>query len=352
MDIADLFTGSVLHLWRKPLVSLFQVMIWMFVFLSITVSLSGIFDVKAAVALASFNIFFLIVAYYVNVYLIERLLEKKRYGLYLVSFTLILGAVVLIRVYFNRYYLEEILNGVFPVKENWIYLFSIVTTLVVMMISLFNGLLVNRSQKEKEYQATIARHREAQVEFLKAQMSPHFLFNTLNNIYSLTMEKASLASEMILVLSEILRYAVYETRKDKVSLSDEIVQIKKLIHLYQLKSEHSLPVSITVDVSSTPFFIEPMILIPLVENCFKHGNLETSPDAYIAVLLLEENGNLTFETANSREELPKVKLDAGGIALINIKERLSIRYPNRHRIEIKESPDSFFVRLQILKANE
>ncbi len=352
LDITDLFTDGVANLWRKPVMFMFNILIWLLIFLSATLLLSGIFELKDAVAFSSFNIFFLLFTYSFNVYLIDKLLEKRQYGLYFLSFALMLVGVVLTRVYFNVYYVTEILKGTFPVKQNWIYLFSIITTLIVLAISFFNGLLANRSQKEKEYKATIEQQREAQVEFLKAQMSPHFLFNTLNNIYSLTVGKVLPASEMILLLSEILRYAVYETRQSKVSLVNEIEQIKKLLRLYQLKSEDQLPVSLTVHVSLIPVFIEPMILIPLVENCFKHGNIETRAEAYISINLHEENGIVTFETLNSKEDMPNVKLDASGVGLKNIKERLSIRYPNQHKLEIKENLDSFFVRLQILKKHE
>jgi len=328
-----------------------HVLTWVLFFISASALMASLVDLKTALWFATVNFTILVITYYLNIYLVDKLLEKKQTWLYLLFFAVLLTTVVFVRVYFNRHFFLGTLQAAFHFNENWLYSFSIVTTLIVMVLSFFNGVLANRSEKEKEYQAAIARHGEARVEFLKAQMSPHFLFNTLHNIYALTLKQASLASEMILVLSEILRYVVYESRKDKVYLSDEIGQIKKLIHLYQLKSEESLPISIIASFSPAPFLIEPMVLIPLVENCFKHGNLHTDPNAFIAIQLVEENGGLTFETTNSRDAAPKVKLETGGIALNNIRERLAIRYPGTHQLEIKETANSFFVRLKIQNAH-
>jgi two-component system, LytTR family, sensor kinase len=352
LEITDLFSGGVRRVWTNPIMVLINISVWALLFAIITILLSGLFRTESALLFASFNVASLMLLYYTNIYLIDRFIETKQYLIYTFCLVLLFVLIVVVRVQFNLYLIHQIVSTTIPVSDNWIVLFSTVITFIVLVISFFNGLLMNRSQKEKEYLAIIAHQRETQVEFLKTQMSPHFLFNTLNNIYSLSISKAPQASEMILLLSDVLRYAVYKSKENKVDLATEVKQIKKLLQLHALRSESRPAVSFTVEVSSVPAFIEPMILIPLVENCFKHSNIETSLEGYIALRLLETNGTITFETSNSKDKLTTPKTNSEGIGLKNIKERLSIRYANRHSFEITERVDSFSVHLQIKKGHD
>ena len=352
MEIADVFSGGMKQLWKNPLLLLINTSVWLLVLFIITFLLSGVFPLRISVVFACFNVLLLLMMYYFNIYLVNLLLEKQRYFTYVLCFSGIFLIAVTIRIYFNLSVIDKVIPGVIQVSKQWVFLFSTFTTLIVLLISFFNGLLMTRSQKEKGYLAIIAHQRETQVEFLKTQMSPHFLFNTLNNIYSLTIDKAPKASEMILLLSDVLRYAVYKSKESKVDLTTEVGQIKKLLQLHALRSERKPAVTFTVDITSAAVFIEPMILIPLVENCFKHGNIETDPQAYIFIRLWEDSENILFETSNSRDQSTAPKNMGNGIGLKNIRERLSIRYTNRHSLEIKEKENSFSVLLQIKKTDE
>jgi two-component system, LytTR family, sensor kinase len=198
-----------------------------------------------------------------------------------------------------------------------------------------------------DYQEVISRQQEARLQFLKAQMSPHFLFNTLNNIYSLTIGKAPKAAEMLLLLSELLRYAVYESKNNQVSVESEVRQIEKLIQLHQMKSEVPLSISFDVSDQSNNISIEPMILIPLVENCFKHCNFETLESAYVSVHLSTARNKFEFETINTKDSWEKAKDTIGGVGLENIRQRLSILYPEKHTFLIKDEPTLFTMKLTI-----
>jgi LytS/YehU family sensor histidine kinase len=350
LEITDLFSGGIKQLWKNPLILLINVSVWALLLAIITLLLSSLLSIGIALLFASFNVTSLMVLYYLNIYLVDRFIEAKQYLRYSLYLILLLLSVVFLRIQFNLYYLTKVVTTVLPIEGKWLLLFSIVITIIVLAISFFNGLLMNRSRKEKEYLRIIAHQQEIQVAFLKTQMSPHFLFNTLNNVYSLTLNKAPQASEMILLLSEVLRYAVYRSKEIRVELSTEVEQINKILQLHGLRSESKSPVTFNVQLSSDITFIEPMILIPLVENCFKHSNIETSDRAYISMSLKEGNGIILFESSNSKDKV--IKNNVEGIGLKNIKERLMIRYPDGHKLEVRDSDTSFSVYLQIKVSNE
>lgn len=312
MEIVEIFSGGVKQLFKRPLLVLLNASVWLLVFFIITSLLTSFFPLKSSILFASYNVMLLIGMYYLNIHLVNVLVEKQRYALYTCIFLFTLVVTAAIRIYVNLRFIGKTDIGFLPLNERWIFLFSTFTTLIVLLISFFNGLLMNRSQKEREYLSVIANHQNARAEFLKTQMSPHFLFNTLNNIYSLTIGKAPHASQMILLLSDVLRYAVYKGKESTVELATEVNQIEKLLQLHALRSERKPQVTFTANISSTPFFIEPMILIPLVENCFKHGNIETSAHGFINIRLWEGAREIIFETYNSREKLPVAPSAAQG----------------------------------------
>jgi two-component system, LytTR family, sensor kinase len=349
LEIVEVFSGGVKQLFKRPLLALLNASVWLLVFSIITILLNSFIPLKDALVFASYNVLLLLGMYYLNIHLVNVLVEKQFYALYTSLFCCILVVTAALRIYINLRFINQADIGVLTINERWIFLFSTFTTLIVLLISFFNGLLMNRSQKEREYLSVIAHHQNARAEFLKTQMSPHFLFNTLNNIYSLTIGKAPHASQMILLLSDVLRYAVYKSKEGTVELATEVDQIEKLVQLHALRSERKPQVTFTANISSTPFFIEPMILIPLVENCFKHGNIETSTNAFINIRLWEGAHEIIFETHNSREKSIATPFAPQGIGLTNIKERLRIRYANRHSLETIEQENSFLVRLQIKK---
>ncbi len=347
MEIIDLFAGGLNGFRKKKLVFVTNALAWLLVFGITAVLLASLLPFWHALIFSFFHISILVITYYLNIYLVDRFIEKKKYEVYLTLFAILLVTVSSARISFNLNYFKDTSILKIPIKENWAYIFSVFSTLMVLVLSFFYGLLINRSKKEKEYKEVISKQQEAQLQFLKAQMNPHFLFNTLNNIYSLTIGKAPKASEMSLLLSDLLRYAVYESKKDKVKIESEIKQIEKLILLFQLKSEVSLPISLEVPTDLMNLTIEPMILIPLVENCFKHCNFDTNNKAFVSIRLSLANDQLTFETINTKDDWDKSKDSVGGVGLENIRQRLEILYPKGHTLDIKDGTTLFNLKLTI-----
>lgn len=348
MNITDFFADGFNKLKNKPLVLLVNVLVWLVILVITTIIISNITSLKHAFLFSLFNIGMLTIAYYLNIYFVNNFIEKQKFGIYIFFLIVLVSFVSFSRFSINSFYLARYLES-YPVSTTWKYLFSGVSTLMVVAISLFYGLLINRSRKEREYQLIIVKQQQQQLDYLKAQMSPHFLFNSLNNIYSLTIGKAPKATEMVLLLAEILRYALYESNNKQVAMRLEIDQINKLISLHKLKSETPLAITFNFLLSTPDALIEPMILIPLVENCFKHGNIHYAPNGFISIELNEKDGVTRFYLKNSKDPQPKKETLDGGIGLKNIRQRLLLLYPDRHSLQVSEEPDSFAVVLQIHK---
>jgi len=150
-----------------------------------------------------------------------------------------------------------------------------------------------------------------------------------------------------LQLSDLLRYVIYESQNKKVSLSRELIQIEKYVALYQLKNEHSFNIQLEKEGSINGQKIEPMILIPLVENIFKHGDFDTNEEAFAKIQVQIEVDILHFHTINTKNDENQQKDKVGGVGLKNIRKRLALNYPNQHELIIKDLEDTFEVSLKI-----
>jgi len=219
----------------------------------------------------------------------------------------------------------------------------LVTALIYFVLMIFSGLyqlLENRRALEE-------RHAEAQLNYLKAQINPHFLFNTLNNIYAAATLQHPNTAQMVLRLSDLLRYVTYDGQHDQVSLSKEIAQIRAYIELFQLKAENPLPITLEIEGEIENRQIEPLLLLPLVENALKHGDLETNPDGFLRILLRNEPKQFTFLVENSFDPDNQQKDKQGGVGLENIQQRLKLLYTGRYLLEAKTAAGRYAAKLQL-----
>ncbi|GAB3233703.1 hypothetical protein GCM10027346_21970 [Hymenobacter seoulensis] len=204
-----------------------------------------------------------------------------------------------------------------------------------------------RNRREMERQQLLT-----ELAMLKTQINPHFLFNTLNNIYSLTSRKSDKAPEAVLRLAEIMRYLLYESSTDTVPLSRELAHLRSFLDLQRLRLSASAQDAIQFDVSGTSpdcaHPIAPLLLLPLVENAFKHGDLTARPVAVHISLVLSEDGELRFSVLNhvapadAERELPR---QPGGVGLVNLSRRLELLYPGRYTLQVQTPPGQHLVTL-------
>lgn len=203
------------------------------------------------------------------------------------------------------------------------------------------------NQKEKESVQLQKEKLEAEMNFLKSQINPHFLFNALNNIYTLTVIKSDNAPDNLLKLSDMLRYMLYECKADKVPLHKEITYIENFIDLYKLKDSSGLNIEVEIDKHRPDIMIAPLLFVPFIENAFKHSKIEDTNKGWIRIGLKVVGEKIVFEVANSKPTQTFTKDKTGGIGLQNVKRQLELMYPEKHDLQIEAEGEEFRVLLEI-----
>ena len=207
----------------------------------------------------------------------------------------------------------------------------------ILWILIFNVRLLS-------YNKFIVQENSAtEIKFLRAQLNPHFMFNTLNNIYSLVYFKSEKALPAIEKLGELMRYTTYETNKEKIALHQEVEYIESYLELEQLRHEKDQIMELSISVEDPSLKIPPFLLSPLVENALKHGIYDSEDP--IRAVLHQNPSTLCFEITNRIGHKKKDKL--GGIGLENLKKILNMHFPNKHSLEIDKNQETFNIELKI-----
>lgn len=219
-------------------------------------------------------------------------------------------------------------------------------TAVIMAGTVLESVQLHRRQ---EHEASQVKNEklETEMKFLKSQINPHFLFNVLNNVYTLSLIKSDQTPEVVMKLSEMLRYVLYECNQPRVSLRQEKQYIDHYIELQQLKDEIPLAIASEFHLHNSEEPIAPMILIPFVENAFKHSKIEDTQKGWIKIRLVSDAHTIDFRISNSVATSDFTKDPTGGIGLNNVKRRLELEYPHKYQLEINRSPQQFSVHLLI-----
>lgn len=187
---------------------------------------------------------------------------------------------------------------------------------------------------------------QTELKLLKAQINPHFIFNALNNIYSLAFLKSQQAPESILKLSEMLRYVFYDCSKDRVFLEAEINYINNFIAFQQMKSDHKQKIKMLSEIGTKRAEIAPMLLIPFIENSFKYSRVEEQENAFVDIQIQLSESHLQVSIENSVPKDNKVS-SGSGMGIKNVSHRLQIIYPKKHTLKIEEHDERFVVLLNI-----
>jgi len=215
---------------------------------------------------------------------------------------------------------------------------------------LFIDYIIHFANESKDYKIKEKQLREekldTELKLLKAQINPHFIFNALNNIYSLTYMKSENAPESVLKLSEMLRYVFYDCSNDNVPLTSEIHYIENFIAFQQMKTRYTQNISMQIDLKAGNPQIAPMLYIPFIENAFKYSRIEEVEDSYVNIIIKEDPGKVVFIIRNSIPEKNK-PLPGSGMGIKNVKHRLKIIYPGTHTLTTNESNDEFNLKLCI-----
>jgi hypothetical protein len=239
-----------------------------------------------------------------------------------------------------------------PMSRNYIFILILVYLVVgiVSFVSLLNHNFKTIS-KNKELQHKILETelqiKNQELQYLKKQIHPHFLFNTLNTIYGFALKQSKDTPEIILKLSNLLDYILYQVNKPKVSLKEEVLHIKEYIELEKIRFQDTLKVSFKADKISEEIQVAPMLLIPFVENAFKHGNLI---DGFLTVEIDVKLIENQFEFLIKNTVL-NVDENEKGIGLENIQKRLNLLYPKDYKLKIESKNKWYKVHLIIFNLN-
>ncbi len=288
---------------------------------------------------ATIATFFYFLAAYCNTHwLIPRLYKKGKGLRYVLYSLLVLGVLVLARMFADHEILLPLHPGNFYGWTLLHFSFVFITTFLAFAFGAllrvsFDYLLLLRQQEEMK-----SRQLATELGLLKAQVQPHFLFNTLNNIYYLAYTKNERTAEVIAKLSEIMRYFVDEAPKEKLPLSTEIQFLENYIELEQIRMLHPFEIDMNVDADPA-LLISPMLLIPLVENIFKHGIDKLSTVNKVQITIRQLGGMIEVNTCNSIATSIKERADGQGLQ--NLRKRLEILFPHNFEMKIAEDQGHF-----------
>ncbi|QZE15856.1 histidine kinase [Halosquirtibacter laminarini] len=286
-----------------------------------------------------YSIFALI--FYSTVFVELKYFEaKKHLPFYLSLIGVFLGGTVLLRLLFIKFDTELFIESSSGIRQ-----VGFVRVGLIMLFALLYSTIVKNQLIEQQKKTIMLEKTQQELEFLKVQINPHFFFNTLNNIYGLTYQKDDKAPEVVLKLSEAMRYIIYETKAEFVPLSKELRFIENYIELESLRLTNKDKVSFNNEIVSTPYKITPLILLSFIENCFKHSDITHNSDGSIEINIWEESSVLNFSCSNTYDT--KTKKMAGGIGSQNAKKRLDLIYTNSYQLETELEGDKYFMFLKL-----
>lgn len=286
---------------------------------------------------------------YLTIFLMKRYLFKRKYKIFAallpasILFVLILERIseyfFVIPLFYSQSSYTELWN-LYELMSGIIYSYPVITVAVILTF-------LQKWYKDQQIKRELEKEKlTAQVNMLKGQIQPHFLFNTLNNIYALSVDNSDKTSDSILKLSDLLDYMLYKTNAPFVNIADEIKHLKDYIELEKLRYGDRLEVIFTLSGNLNHVQVAPLLFLPIIENCFKHGASGTIENAWVSIDISRGEDLLICKFENSKNE-NTVSDEKEGIGLSNVKKRLELLYRNNYELKILEERDSFMVVLKL-----
>jgi two-component system, LytTR family, sensor kinase len=294
-------------------------------------------------------VLFYAVVFYMNVlFLFPRYYESHKFLYILTGFLMMLLALILIGDIRNFFY--DFRDSHDRGRSNWFgVIMAFRQALWLVLIFVIGTVYSIQNMLNRQ----IARHKQVmeeklqtELQLLKAQIDPHFLFNALNNIYSLTYMKSEKAPDSVLKLSEMLRYVIEDCSSESVPLKSEIAYIHSFIDFYKMKNPGKRDITFTHDITNADIHIAPMLFIPFIENSFKYSRIEEDKSGFIHLALHETEGKVTFKITNSIFSERRI-LNGSGKGMANVRQRLEIIYPGKHILNITGGIKEYSVELEI-----
>lgn len=299
----------------------------------------------------------LLAAYFLNYYQMPKLLLKKKYVLFITSFfvfgylflafgrfSIVHIAEPFIRTDFEQETILEILtDSDYLIRVYFPAIYGVVFLMFMIKV------IKQRASEKQKIERLEKEKIENELKFLRTQIQPHFLFNTLNNLYALTLEKSDLAPKVVLKLSELLDFILYQSNQKEISIKKEIELIQGFIDLESLRYGDKLKLKFEHKTDDENAKITPLLLLPFVENAFKHGANKNPDNPEISIILNVENHQIYFEAYNNKSIHSLNSIDSfnGGIGIKNLKRQLELNYENSYDLSIENNDEDYRVKLKI-----
>ena len=314
---------------------------WMFMYVQYYPSLWALFLV------VSVYFFFQASAFYTTAYyLFPRYLYKQKYG----AFFLLFASLVLALSVSQGYILYLMFNnrpGVPKEYTNFSNMTQYSFISIVTMVALLAGvkLFIDRVRTDRANRVRDQQRIESELQYLKAQVNPHFLFNAINSVYFLIKKDPNLAAETLIKLSDLLRFQLYDCSDEKIAIEKEIEYLNNFITLEKVRKGEKVKVQVDFKEGLSGFQLSPFLLIPFIENAFKHVSNLGSRENKITIRIKREGNELIANIENTTEKM--LKYEVGGIGLKNVKRRLELLYPGSHQLSVHEDDEKYCVNLSL-----
>ena len=317
--------------------TIFDIKVWLIVGLVLPFIISGAKNLEGQIVLSVTMFSVLVISFYTHKWLINNYLQEKKwlhYGLGLLAFILISSYIV---SFSFDYVIGKRVNNVVLAMVNSLFLLLFSTAISYA----YKGILL-----QIQYEKTKRRQVEAELKLLQSQVNPHFLFNTLNNIYAQNLQNHEEANEMLLQMADLMRYQIESSKKNEVPLEDEIEFLENYIALEKRRLTDKITVSFIADIQENmDVKIPPMLFMPFIENAFKHG-INAEGTSFITIHLRIDPLSILFSIEN-QIPLRKQKVKSTNTGLDNIQKRLALLFGNKHRLTTTTDNGIYNVQLAI-----
>ena len=349
-------------LYHIPFWLVYHIMWWTITIGSFTAVMQNIFFSAYSIKFLFYVIFQAAGVYFNLYYLIPKLLDKGKYVQYIsmVALTITITALCIVTGYYASAWLSgNSMETLYNKSPDDFWFFFKINTLPSSVASMTLGMSVKLAKKwieTKKHQQLLEKEKlETELKFLKSQFNPHFLFNSINSIFVLIHKNPDMASESLAKFSDLLRYQLYECNEAEIPLSKEIRYIENFIELEKLRQDNDVDLALNIQRAHDNLNIAPFILMPFIENAFKHIPKRKDVANWIAINLHVDDGVLKLTVSNSTSAYYKTlnePVQYKGLGLKNVQRRLELLYAGKHELQVVQKEDSYYVMLSLVLGEE
>jgi two-component system LytT family sensor kinase len=287
-----------------------------------------------------------ILVYITNYILIPRILYKKKYTLFITVLLLMIVTSSVIKMYWIGHLLSPAAPlNIFDRFKVRVY-DNVFPHILLVSTGIAFKLLLDNTRAQKRLIEMAKEKAETELQYLKSQINPHLLFNSLNSIYFLIDKQNIEARQTLLQFSDLLRYQLYDCNADTIEIEKELRYLTDYVRLQQLRRDNKYDIQLNHHGEMSDFRITPLLLVPFVENAFKHISHHNDKRNFVEIDLSRQNGTFLFTVSNSKDNHRSTE-PQGGIGLVNVQRRLELLYPGKHQLMITDKEETFTIQLQL-----